>query len=238
MTERTLVAIPAFNEARSVGLVVEEALAHGHNVLVVDDGSTDTTADVARAGGARVIRLPINLGVGGARRCAYRFAVEHGYSSVVDCDADGQHPVAQIHNLIRIADELALDLLVGSRFVSTDAQLIEQRRLRRVAMWTLARSASRATGSIITDSTSGFRVVREPLLSVFAKRLPSYYLGDTYEAIVAAGRAGYRIGETAVEMNERWYGESTASARQAARFVLRAFLTGTLHLHEHLPRRP
>ena len=134
MTERTLVAIPAFNEARSVGLVVEEALAHGHNVLVVDDGSTDTTADVARAGGARVIRLPINLGVGGARRCAYRFAVEHGYSSVVDCDADGQHPVAQIHDLIRIADELALDLLVGSRFVSTDAQLIEQRRLRRVAM--------------------------------------------------------------------------------------------------------
>lgn len=238
MTERTLVAIPAFNEARSVGLVVEEALAHGHNVLVVDDGSTDTTADVARAGGARVIRLPINLGVGGARRCAYRFAVEHGYSSVVDCDADGQHPVTQIHNLVRIADELALDMLVGSRFASTDARLIEQRRLRRVAMWTLARSASRATGSIITDSTSGFRVVREPLLSVFAKRLPPYYLGDTYEAIVAAGRAGYRIGETAVEMNERWYGESTASARQAARFVLRAFLTGTLHLHEHLPRRP
>ena len=238
MTEQTLVAIPAFNEARSVGLVVAEALAHGHNVLVVDDGSTDTTADVARAGGARVIRLPINLGVGGARRCAYRFAVEHGYSSVVDCDADGQHPVTQIHNLVRIADDLALDLLVGSRFVSTDAQLIEQRRLRRVAMWTLARSASRATGSIITDSTSGFRVVREPLLSVFANRLPSYYLGDTYEAIVAAGRAGYRIGETAVEMNERWYGESTASTRQAARFVLRAFLTGTLHLHEHLPRRP
>ena len=238
MTEQTLVAIPAFNEARSVGLVVAEALAHGHNVLVVDDGSTDTTADVARAGGARVIRLPINLGVGGARRCAYRFAVEHGYSSVVDCDADGQHPVAQIHNLVRIADDLALDLLVGSRFVSTDAQLIEQRRLRRVAMWTLARSASRATGSIVTDSTSGFRIVREPLLSVFAKQLPSYYLGDTYEAIVAAGRAGYRIGETAVEMNERWYGESTASTRQAARFVLRAFLTGTLHLHEHLPRRP
>ena len=238
MTERTLVAIPAFNEARSVGLVVEEALAHGHNVLVVDDGSTDTTADVARAGGARVIRLPINLGVGGARRCAYRFAVEHGYSSVVDCDADGQHPVTQIHNLVRIADELALDMLVGSRFASTDARLIEQRRLRRVAMWTLARSASRATGSIITDSTSGFRVVREPLLSAFAERLPSYYLGDTYEAIVAAGRAGYRIGETAVEMNERRYGESTASARQAARFVLRAFLTGTLHLHEHLPRRP
>jgi len=238
MTERTLVAIPAFNEARSVGLVVEEALAHGHNVLVVDDGSTDTTADVARAGGARVIRLPINLGVGGARRCAYRFAVEHGYSSVVDCDADGQHPVTQIHNLVRIADELALDMLVGSRFASTDARLIEQRRLRRVAMWTLARSASRATGSIITDSTSGFRVIREPLLSVFAKQLPSYYLGDTYEAIVAAGRAGYRIGETAVDMSERWYGESTASARQAARFVLRAFLTGTLHLHEHLPRRP
>ena len=237
MPERTLVAIPAFNEARSVGLVVEEALAHGHEVIVVDDGSTDTTADVARAAGARVIQLPINLGVGGARRCAYRFAVQHGYSSVVDCDADGQHPVPQIHNLVRVADELALDLLVGSRFASPEGQHLEQRRLRRFAMWALARSASRATGSRITDSTSGFRVVREPLLSALAERLPAYYLGDTYEAIVAAGRAGYRVGEAAVEMSGRWYGESSASTRQATRFVLRAFLTGTLHLHEHLPQR-
>jgi glycosyltransferase involved in cell wall biosynthesis len=238
MSGRVLVAIPAFNEARSVGRVVDEALSLGHDVLVVDDGSLDATAEVARAHGAKVVSLPINLGVGGARRCAYRYAVEHGYSSVVDCDADGQHPVTHIHRMLQIADEMSLDLLLGSRFASTGGVPFDQQRLRRFAMKILARSASRATGSTITDSTSGFRVVREPLLTVLAGRLPSYYLGDTYEAIVAAGRADYRVAETSVHMSERWYGESSASTGQAARFVLRAFLTGTLHLHEHFPDRP
>lgn len=102
----------------------------------------------------------------------------------------------------------------------------------------LAASASRATRSQITDSTSGFRVIREPLLSAFAESLPAYYLGDTFEAIVAAGRSGYRIGETPIQMGPRLHGTSSATPGNAVRFVIRAGATGLLHLHEHMTPRP
>jgi hypothetical protein len=105
-------------------------------------------------------------------------------------------------------------------------------------MRSLADSASRATGARITDSTSGFRIIREPLLTALAEGLPAYYLGDTFEAIVSAGRSGYRIGETAIQMSPRLHGTSSASSLDAGRFVIRASVTGLLHLHEKLPARP
>ncbi len=236
--EPTLVTIPAYNEERSIAGVVTDAVATGLPVIVVDDGSDDATTAIARNAGAVVLSLPVNLGVGGARRCAYRYAVEHGYRCLAECDADGQHPVHAIPSLISEAQSRDLDMLIGSRFTHGIARDVEPSWLRRLAMRSLADSASRATGARITDSTSGFRIIREPLLTALAEGLPAYYLGDTFEAIVSAGRSGYRIGETAIQMSPRLHGTSSASSLDAGRFVIRASVTGLLHLHEKLPARP
>ena len=153
--DRVLLAIPAHNEERSIEGVVSDALATGLPVIVVDDGSDDATAAIARNAGAVVLSLPVNLGVGGARRCAYRYAVAHGYNCLAECDADGQHPVHAISHLINEAQSRNLDMLIGSRFTEGVSSTLEASRLRRSAMRFLAASASRATRSQITDSTSG-----------------------------------------------------------------------------------
>jgi glycosyltransferase involved in cell wall biosynthesis len=100
VTSSCLVIIPALNEELSVGMVVRRTVESGFSCLVVDDGSRDNTADVARRAGAHVVTMPINLGIGGALRCGFRWAVAHDYHSVVQCDADGQHSPDLISQLV------------------------------------------------------------------------------------------------------------------------------------------
>ncbi|MFT3853889.1 MAG: glycosyltransferase family 2 protein [Ilumatobacteraceae bacterium] len=226
---RVLVVVPAWNEERTVGAVVTDLRDLGLDVVVVDDGSSDRTSPVASAHGAMVVRLPVNLGVGAAMRCGFRFAVEHGYDAVVQCDADGQHSVAGVASLVAVQAASGAHMVIGSRFGGGDDYPVGS--LRRVAMRMLARSASRATGSRITDATSGFRIIVEPLLGAFAATFPDNYLGDTYEAVVSAGRAGYSIAETPVPMRQRQHGESSASPLAAVRFMVRAVIVVAARLN-------
>ena len=226
---RLLVVVPAWNEERSVGSVVTELRCLGLEVLVVDDGSADATSRVALAHGATVVRLPVNLGVGAAMRCGFRFAVDHGYDAVVQCDADGQHSPANIARLVAAQAASGAHMVIGSRFGADDDYAVG--RLRRGAMRMLARSASRAAGGAISDATSGFRIIVEPLLGAFAASFPDNYLGDTYEAVVSAGRAGYSITETPVPMHPRRHGESSASRIAALRFLVRTVIVVAARLH-------
>jgi glycosyltransferase involved in cell wall biosynthesis len=240
VTSRALVVVPAWNEATSVGHVVNEVLAQHYDVVVVDDGSTDGTAAVAETAGATVLRLPVNLGVGAALRCGFRYAVERGYGAVIQVDADGQHPATAIALLEQVGEETPPHLVTGSRFAGADAGMTVG-RLRRFVMSVLARSATKATATTITDATSGFRLIREPLLSQFARTFPAHYLGDTYEAVVSAGRAGYIVREVPVSMRERSHGESSASPMAAVRFTVRAMIVAGTRLHfsiEPWPPRP
>lgn len=222
MTPSCLVIVPAWNEAASVGAIVSDIRAAGYDVLVVDDGSTDGTAAVARAAGVTVARLPVNLGVGGALRCGFRYAVRKGYEAVVQVDADGQHPVSSIDQLVTTAFETDVHMLIGSRFAGDEATSMAVSGVRRAVMRILARSASRATRATISDATSGFRCIREPLLSEFARDFPTHYLGDTYEAVVSAGRAGYRVREIPADLQDRTHGVSSASTYAAFRLTTRA----------------
>jgi len=219
----TLVVIPAYNEATTVGTVAAHVIAVGFAVVVVDDGSGDGTAAAARTAGATVLQLPVNLGVGGALRCGFRWAVKRGFTTVVQCDADGQHDPAQIRSLLDAAEAAGADLAIGSRFSGGSG--FEATRMRRMAMRQLARVASRAAQTQITDPSSGFRVIREPLLSEFAREYPSQYLGDTFGALVDAGRAGFTVIETPVVMRERAGGVPSAGTLASIRFLVRAFLT-------------
>lgn len=232
---RPLVIVPAWNEARTVAAVVDEVRSYGYDVLVVDDGSTDTTSAQAEGAGATTLRLPVNLGVGAALRCGFRYAVEHGYDTVLQVDADGQHPADSIALLREEADATGAHLVTGSRFAA-DTPGMRVGRIRRAVMSMLARSASRAAGTRLTDASSGFRLVREPLLSQFARSFPSHYLGDTYEALVSAGRAGYLVREVPVVMREREHGKSSASPVAATRFTLRAMIVAGTGLHFPIER--
>jgi glycosyltransferase involved in cell wall biosynthesis len=207
--ESPMVIIPAYNEEGSVGVVARQVLGLGYRAVVVDDGSVDRTAAVAEEAGAVVLRSPVNLGVGGALRLGFRFALEQGATVVVQCDADGQHLPAEIPLLLEAIDEGA-DMVVGTRFAGPGS-MAHVRRTRRFAMRILARLASRAAGGRITDSTSGFRAIRRPLLDAFAVSYPAEYLGDTVEALIEAGRSGYRIAEVPITISPREHGRSSAS---------------------------
>lgn len=234
-TSTPLVVIPAYKERATVGTVAAQVLEAGFDVVVVDDGSPDDTAAVARAAGATVLQLPFNLGVGGALRCGFRWAVASGYTTAIQCDADGQHDPEQIRSLLDAAVAADADLTIGTRFSGGNG--FEATPVRRVAIRWLARVASRAAGTRVTDPSSGFRVIRGPLLAEFARDYPSHYLADTFGVLVEAGRAGFKVVEAPVVMRERAGGTPSAGTVASMRFLVRAFLTlllGSGHRY-HLP---
>ncbi len=221
--KRTLVIVPAFNEERSVGAVVASTRGLGYDVCVVDDGSTDATATNAHAAGARVLRVPVNLGVGGALRCGFRWALANGYDAAVQVDGDGQHDPHEIDGLLSTMRKTDADMVIGSRFAE-GAGAYEVRSVRRFAMSLLARRAARATGTKVIDSTSGFRAIRRPLLDQFAASYPVEYLGDTVEALIEAGRAGAKIVEHPISASPRAHGSSSAGVLASMWYVARVLL--------------
>jgi glycosyltransferase involved in cell wall biosynthesis len=226
---RVLVVVPAYNEEGNVGGVAHRLRALGHDCAVVDDGSTDDTAARARAAGAIVLRLPVNLGVGGALRCGFRYAIDHGYDMVVQCDADGQHAPEAVAGLVAAAHERDAHLVIGSRWL-TQPPTYSVGWTRRSMMRWLSRLARLYTGLRLTDTTSGFRAIARPLLDEFARSYPVHYLGDTFEAAVVAARAGYRVVEVPVPMHERQSGASSANPIAAVAFVIRSVISVTTGL--------
>lgn len=206
---KTLVVIPAFREEASVADIVKRVKVTGFDCVVVDDGSPDRTGQLAREAGAVVLSMPTNMGIGAAMRCGFRYAISHGYAGVVQCDGDGQHPPEEIPRLVQEAATRGSHLLIASRFVEGSGDY-ELHRARRGAMKFLSRLAYKRGGVKVHDSTSGFRVVNEPLLSEFARAYPAHYLGDTFEVLVASGRAGYRVDEVPADFSQRVNGEPSS----------------------------
>jgi glycosyltransferase involved in cell wall biosynthesis len=227
-----LVVIPAWNEQRSVGQVVGEVRAQGYATLVVDDGSVDRTAQVAEQAGASVLRLPVNLGVGGALRCGFRYAVSEGYTVVVQCDADGQHDPREIVRLLDTMRATGAELVVGSRFADPASEY-QVGAARRMAMHHFAHLASRRVETTVTDATSGFRAIGGSLLGSFAASYPAEYLGDTIEALVRAGRSGAGVVEIPVRMRPRAAGVSSATPLASVWYLLR--VRAALWLQRHRP---
>jgi glycosyltransferase involved in cell wall biosynthesis len=233
---RVLVIVPALDEERTVGSIVATTHALGYDVCVVDDGSTDATAVQAREEGAAVLSVPLNLGVGGALRCGFRWALANGYDAVVQLDADGQHDPHEIAGILRTMEEEDADMVIGSRFAE-GAGAYEVDRARRFAMGLLARRAERATGTKVTDSTSGFRAIRRPLLDQFAASYPVEYLGDTVEALIEAGLAGARIVEHPINASPRAHGSGSAGVLASIWYVARVLFAVEL-MHNRRRDRP
>lgn len=227
--DSTLVVVPAYNEEATVGDVVREL----HEALptvacvVVDDCSTDATAHRAESAGATVLRLPFNLGVGGARRAGFRYALENGYSTVVQIDADGQHDPRSLPTLLDALDEGA-DLVIGARFAGTGDY--QARGPRHWAMTMLASILSRTTHTHLTDTTSGYRASGPRAIAVFARHHPAEYLGDTIETLVIAARAGLVVRQVPVAMRPRAGGVPSHNPLRSAAYLGRAMIALSLAL--------
>lgn len=219
-----LVIVPAWNEEETLPAVIREIrdCAPWADVLVVSDGSTDATVLSATATGTRVLDLPLNLGVGGAMRAGYKYALRHNYSYAVQVDADGQHNPNDLSRLLEAAKELEADVVIGARFAGRGEYSV--RGPRKWSMKLLSVVLSRVNRTKLTDTTSGFKLSNRRAIGVFSVNYPAEYLGDTVEALVIAARSGLVVRQVGVEMRERAGGTPSHSPLKAAVFLGRAAL--------------
>jgi glycosyltransferase involved in cell wall biosynthesis len=235
--DRVLVIVPAWNEARNVGHTVSEVLGAdpSYDVVVVDDGSADGTADVARDHGARVLVLPFNLGVGGAMRTGFTYAMRQGYARAIQVDADGQHNPADIARVLAGLDQA--DISIGARFADVGDYAV--RGPRRWAMVVLASVVSRVAKVRLTDVTSGFRAANRRAIEQYVRYYPAEYLGDTLDSLIEALHSGLQVTQVPVAMRPRMHGKPSQHPIGATIYLLRSVFALALALMRGaLRRRP
>ncbi len=194
-----ILIIPAYNEAGRLESVLADvaSVAPGFRVVVVDDGSEDGTAELARRAGAFVLRHPFNLGYGVALQTGYKYALRSGASLLVQMDADGQHAARDIARLVEPIRRDECDLVVGSRFL--EATGYRHGPLRTIGRW-LFGGLVRLAGLRISDPTSGFQAMNRRVLEVYAADFfPTDY--PDVDVLLAAYRRGLRVGECSVRMS-------------------------------------
>lgn len=191
---KVMALIPALNAARSVGPLIGETAAYVAQVVLIDDGSTDDTADIARAAGAVVLRHDVNRGKGAALKTGFAYALENGFDCVVTLDADGQHLPREIPKFLAAREQTGGDLIIGSRAHLFGEMLPRRRLANRFSAWSIAK-ASR-TG--VSDSQSGFRLYSAPLLRAVKLRTNGFDMES--EVIVHAGHRGFKVITTPIDL--------------------------------------
>jgi glycosyltransferase involved in cell wall biosynthesis len=225
----TVVFIPAWNEEENLPAILDDLRRElpDADVLVVDDGSTDGTVEVARRQGAEVLSLGSNRGLPIGIAAGYRWALDHGYAYCGRVDADGQHPSAELKRLLAIVREGEYDVAVGSRFVSGDGY--EPYRYvpspaRRLGTALLRRGMRLALRRPFADATSGLYAVNGKALPLLAE--PFRTEAPEVEALIRLSDAGLRVAEVPVRMEQRVGGDSKLRGRKAVKVI--ATVVGTL----------
>ena len=228
-----LAVIPAYNESATIAAVVH-ALHHRapeFDTLVVDDGSSDATGLLAHRAGAKVLRLPFNVGIGGAVQTGFVYARDHDYDYLAQVDGDGQHDALELASLLGAMDEKEVDVVCGSRFLTADHRYPTPLS-RRTGIHIFAFLLSRILSVPVSDPTSGFRLYNRSAIELFAREYPHDY--PEVEALLILHRHRLRMREVPVRMYRRGGGTSSISTGKSAYYmakVLLALLVG-------LGRRP
>jgi glycosyltransferase involved in cell wall biosynthesis len=239
-TRDTLVFIPAWNEEQSLPEVLQEIRRElpDADMLVVDDGSTDRTAHVAREFGADVLSFGENRGLRAAIAAGYEYAAAKGYALCGRVDADGQHPVAELRKLLEVVRSGKADVAVGSRYATPGGngfsrERYETSRARRLGTGILRRSIEVVLDRPFHDATSGMYAVNARAMPILARPYASG--APEVEAVLRLHEEGLRVDEVPVDMRERASGESKLQGKKALVLVLT--VAGTLVTAEYLRRR-
>ncbi len=229
--KRQLIIIPALNEEKTIAQVIGEATQclPSADILVINDGSTDRTAEVARETKAMVIDLPFNLGYGAALQTGFRFADTHDYDTVITMDADGQHVPSSIESLIAVAGSESADVVIGSRFLEKGYR---PGFLRSVGIWLYSHIARLYTGAHVTDPTSGFQLLNRNAFSYLSR-------GDNYpldypdvNIIIALHRKKFRVVEAPVRMRNSADKKSMHSGMRPLFYIIKMALAIVMVLLE------
>src|SRR3954447_9880224 len=220
-----LAVVPAYNEVGTVASVVRRLheVCPEFDVVVIDDGSTDATAEAAEQAGARVIRLPYNLGIGGTVQAGFKVAEENGYHRMIQVDGAGQHAPAEIVRLMdAMGEDPTVDMVVGSRFLSPDLNYPAPIS-RRTGIHVCALLLSRMVVKRVSDPTSGFRLCNRRAIRLFARDYPHDY--PEVEAVLMLHHHRLRMRETPVRMSERGGGASSlAGSGKSAYYMVKVLL--------------
>jgi glycosyltransferase involved in cell wall biosynthesis len=216
-----LAVVPAYNEAATVGRVVRSIrqVAPHFDVVVVDDGSTDATGPIAEDAGARVLRHPFNLGIGGAVQSGFVYALDNGYDYMAQIDGDGQHLPEEIGVLVDALDE-DLDVVCGSRFLKDNGYPAPISR--RTGIHLFAFLLSRIIGQRVSDPTSGFRLYNRRSIALFARDYPHDY--PEVEAVLMVHHHRLRMREVPVRMLERSGGVSSIRSGKSLYYMIKVLL--------------
>ncbi|MCK9478148.1 MAG: glycosyltransferase family 2 protein [Firmicutes bacterium] len=216
---KTIIVIPAYNEAGSISGVVSSIKESGCNVdiVVINDGSSDNTACEARQEGVAVVSLPVNLGIGGAVQTGYIYALRHGYDCAVQIDGDGQHNPVDLPKLLSLVENGQADMAIGSRFVQeTD---YKPPFFRHVGIKYFSNLVKLLTGQAVFDTTSGYRAVNKKVIELFAKYYPSDY--PEVETVAYAAKNNMKIKEVSVDMLYREQGKSSITPLKSIYYAIK-----------------
>lgn len=228
---KLLAIVPAYNESGAIAATVSDILdnAPGFDVVVVNDGSTDDTAALARAAGAAVIHHPFNIGIGGAVQSGYQYALDNDYDVAVQVDGDGQHDARYIPELLAmLRSDPRLNMVSGSRFIGDGEAGYQSSATRRVGIRFFSGILSRLTGRAVTDPTSGFRMTDRLGIELFARDYPHDY--PEVEAVLMLHHHRLVAAEVPVRMRERSSGESSINSGRSVYYMIKVLLAILLGL--------
>lgn len=219
---KVLIIVPAFNEEGGISNVVFDIRRRlpFADVIVINDGSSDNTGQVAEESGALVIHLPVNLGIGGAVQTGYKFAKAKGYKYAAQIDGDGQHNPMDFGKMLEVLLTTDADMVIGSRFLEKKG--FQSTFARKIGIDLLARLVTSLIGQRVTDPTSGYRACGPRAIAVFAQEYPSDY--PEVEALVLLDNCHCSFVEIPVVMNARLSGISSISAFKSIYYMIKVIL--------------
>lgn len=234
---KTLIIIPAYNEAENIAAVIKQLENSSAKIdyVIINDCSRDDTSVICKQNEFSVVSLPINLGIGGGVQTGYLYALEHGYDIAVQMDGDGQHDPAYLNDLIEPIIHNKADIVIGSRFLTNEG--FQSSEIRRVGIKFLSEILYLCTGIRVKDVTSGYRAVNRKFIEVYAKEYAQDY--PEPEAIVVAAMHDARIREVPVIMHERSRGTSSITFWKSAYYMLKVSLAVVLYritFHKERPK--
>ena len=216
---KKLVIIPAYNESASVEKAVQDIKknAPDFDYIVINDCSTDDTLQICEENGIHCLKLPVNLGIGGAVQAGYLYGVRNGYDVAVQFDGDGQHSAIYLGKMVEVLENEQADMVIGSRFITNEG--FQSSAIRRLGIKHFNILIKLLTGKKITDPTSGMRMVNRNIMKLFAEDYPKDY--PEPESVVQIISQGCNVVEIPVLMNERSEGVSSISPRKSIYYMIK-----------------